>query len=513
MRLNPNDAYVSTYYFWWTNLTYLPLFFFTILLITHYASYAVRKAPQAALVPVLLALYSTELLDHLPLNVCDASSVYGSYGANTLLTNTLNRYHPLVFYTSTLTLTSTLLLFSLRVYSRARFARSLGLRSYLGSLWQSTKVNLIALWMGSWWALQEGTWGGWWNWDPSETFGLLVTFSALVITHNAATYLSVRNLFTKLLIMWLLVLVSYFFIQLNFDLVSHNFGSKFFFFFNNNLFFLESLLALTTVLFTWSYSTWARSVTSSIYIPTQPNLLHNNGIVLRITPLFIACYWVFWSYRPLVNYFLWNFLGVNVFNFETSLQPIHLMGSTILLMWLYSAHPYAQTAIIIYNFMTLNWLWTFILVLLLSSRISILHSLVPLLTLLNSTLFGTDLIFWVFSTEYDYRVLGSSIELSSFFTLSPDSSAWESVHAHNTPSSRNSNEWNLFTISNAPAVNYFSLPLTQSFLSNFYSLGSLYVSPTLHLELPALASVNVLFWLVISLLHYSTPLCVTRNPL
>ena len=40
----------------------------------------------------------------------------------------------------------------------------------------------------------------------------------------------------------LIVVFSYFFVQLNFELASHNFGSKFFFFFNSNLFFAEILV-------------------------------------------------------------------------------------------------------------------------------------------------------------------------------------------------------------------------------------------------------------------------------
>jgi len=49
---------------------------------------------------LLLLLYSVELVDYLVLNSLDIVSVYSYYGINTLLTNTLNRYHPLVFYLS-----------------------------------------------------------------------------------------------------------------------------------------------------------------------------------------------------------------------------------------------------------------------------------------------------------------------------------------------------------------------------------------------------------------------------
>ena len=56
-------------------------------------------------------------------------------------------------------------------------------------------------------------------------------------------------------------IATYFFIQLNFELVSHNFGSKFFFFFNNNLFSME-VIFLTILGMLWllrlNSLTWTR---------------------------------------------------------------------------------------------------------------------------------------------------------------------------------------------------------------------------------------------------------------
>ena len=49
---------------------------------------------------LVLLFYSVELVDYLVLNSLDSSVVYSYYGINTLLTNVLNRYHPLVFYFS-----------------------------------------------------------------------------------------------------------------------------------------------------------------------------------------------------------------------------------------------------------------------------------------------------------------------------------------------------------------------------------------------------------------------------
>jgi cytochrome c biogenesis factor len=60
---------------------------------------------------------------------------------------------------------------------------------------------IITLFMGSWWALQEGSWGGWWNWDPSEVFGLLFLLAYLYLIHNFNKSIHIIDLyfFSKIL--------------------------------------------------------------------------------------------------------------------------------------------------------------------------------------------------------------------------------------------------------------------------------------------------------------------------
>lgn len=230
-RLNPNDAYISMYYFWWTNLTYLPTFFFLVfsLLIWHSA----RKLSSGGLILVclFLTIHATELTDYLALNSTEVGVIYGTYGLNPLLSNIMNRYHPLMFYIS-VSIFALTAFYVLVINSSWQFyflpQKVLNNAQTYG--WTAILLNLIALWMGSWWALQEGTWGGWWNWDPSETFGLLVTLGLLTTLHSSLKLSTIPRLVNKVLFNLLLFLITYFFIQLNFDLVSHNFGSKFFFF-------------------------------------------------------------------------------------------------------------------------------------------------------------------------------------------------------------------------------------------------------------------------------------------
>ena len=54
----------------------------------------------------------------------------------------------------------------------------------------------IALLLGCWWAQQEISWGGWWNWDPIELIALMVFILSLTIMHtnyNVRRFLVVFN--------------------------------------------------------------------------------------------------------------------------------------------------------------------------------------------------------------------------------------------------------------------------------------------------------------------------------
>jgi len=101
---------------------------------------------------------------------------------------------------------------------------------YFTHFFKTTMFYLIscitALYLGSWWALQEGSWGGWWNWDSSEVFGVIIFFKLITIYHFY--YFSHRTELTVLYIQssCFIIFIFYLFMQLNFGLISHNFSSK-----------------------------------------------------------------------------------------------------------------------------------------------------------------------------------------------------------------------------------------------------------------------------------------------
>jgi hypothetical protein len=133
---------------------------------------------------------------------------------NLLLNNSINKLHPALIY---LALMSSLISFS------NLNLRNINYRLLAHALF-NLAVILVSLTLGGWWAYQEGSWGGWWNWDASEMFGLFILTTLLILSHTLHTlnlyYVSFMRNITILLVLY------YSFLQLNFSLISHNFGIR-----------------------------------------------------------------------------------------------------------------------------------------------------------------------------------------------------------------------------------------------------------------------------------------------
>ena len=502
-RLNPNDAYISTYYFWWTNLTYLPLFFFiTILLILGQFNHKFMKRTSFIFF-ILLIGYSFELQDYIILNAHDLSTPYGVYGINTLLLNALNKYHPLVFYSSVgILLSMWLHLVTYKQLETPYFMSLFKLQQVQMKGWLTPKLNLVALWMGSWWALQEGTWGGWWNWDPSEMFGLLVTLVVISILHMRPVQLNLYQMGVKMTILFYLFIITYFFIQLNFDLVSHNFGSKFFFFFNNNLFFIEvsqllSILSLTVTLAAFINKLTTRKIFN--WALTEMPLVTWQ---VRLVPFVLIVLFNFWSFRPLINYFIWNFFEINVVNFETELQPFILLFSITLIAWLLEP---ASSLI----FLTVLLAWyslTYLPLLLLSfnflSSVRSLHALFTYFVILSVLTNGLAPIEWLCIPDSNYFIINSSLQILNSELLVLDGTSFESINIRTFTDGSNLLAWNINTFANSPLNNFFQLITSEGGYQNFYQLGGVYSTSYLNLELPFIGGLNSLFTVFIIILNY-----------
>jgi len=249
------------------------------------------------------------------------------------LLNPLNKYHPFILYSGII---GSVQFFLLKLFSHSFTSPGfINLQIKKNSnlpVWRSYTI-ICALFLGSWWAFQEGTWGGWWNWDPSEVFGLVFLFVHLVYIHEGASYHKLTKIYKKVLISIVLLSCIYLFIQLNFEIISHNFGVKFFYFFNNNFFFL-STLGLLVLVFFWIFTkdAYYTKLATLLTFSTYPEVLQGwitsfSGLLLTLSLLGIP---ILLSFMPTIQYFVHTYFGLNLFNFE--LSPQKLLTTFILLL-------------------------------------------------------------------------------------------------------------------------------------------------------------------------------------
>lgn len=412
IRIDTNDSLINLFNFFWTSFTYLPSFFFLNLIII----LVLLNNLFRLYIVVLFVIYNVELLDLLTLNYNFENLNLNLNNINLLLVNNLNKYHPFIFYISVYTILS----YSFNILNlNYNFYLNFKLNSVVKSSYYYNQLiiffNLLALFLGSWWALQEGTWGGWWNWDPSEVFGSLFGLTILLVIHNVYNYFNVLKKFKKIIIYVGVIIFFYFFIQLNFDIVSHNFGTNFFFFFNNNFFFLES--SIMFFLFINYYVLKNCLLVNSI--STYNYLLNNKGdkslypffkiIFVNVLILVLIIY----SFVPLFNYFVWNYLDINSLNLENIFKT-PLIIFLIILFTLFKTHFKLNLSIsLVIIFLSLpNMMYLFPLFLLYRhSNLNIIHSLLTYFLVIN--ILSNDLLFthWITSLN-DKEILTTKNLLS-----------------------------------------------------------------------------------------------------
>lgn len=222
---------ITEYASLWTLFFYVPTWLMALFLASHCA----LGGPSSRAVTVL-TLACLPYLGDMGAVWASASTSFVldplSPQLNLLLLNPLNKYHPFLLY-SALALSLHLTLSYSRLLTNVGYSLPFGMgEGGTKSLRNLTSGFIVsALYAGSWWALQEGTWGGWWNWDPSEVLGLLILLPLIFCWHQRGRPVSESmNSYRFGLGAWCTG-VAYVLIQLNFEAVSHNFGIQLFFFF------------------------------------------------------------------------------------------------------------------------------------------------------------------------------------------------------------------------------------------------------------------------------------------
>ena len=474
-RLNLNEGFFNMYHFLWVTALYLSPFYFFLwaLFLTFSLSFYFYHSYFFLL--CLYCIYNTEVLDFVLFNWQISTVNTTLLQFNTLLMNNINKIHPFIFYSGTFLVFNVLILF-INLKSTTPFTSVLQFRQL--HLWSpfSLIISLFALFLGSWWAVQEGTWGGWWNWDPSETFGLLFTLFILVNLHTIfyLGYLPYWKLKTKF--MTLVLIFSYFFIQLNFDLVSHNFGVKFFYFFNNKLFFYLVILSTIYFITVLTYKQFfynnqnlilpwvdgAKGFNSSWFI-NLTLIIVNTLIVLSLVVSFFI----------LFNYFIWNFVNFNLFNLDLDRNLVNTFFILTLGFWIFfngtltnttllTLLPFLNNFLLLIYFLLFNW----------RSYIFQLHQVLSLILILNLLSLNSSFILWASYTFSENLIMGTSLLNTSFNTFTCDSVFIDKTVIYKTFLLDWFNSWNFFLYSNTLVTNTFFLTFSNSILINFYELFS-----------------------------------------
>lgn len=94
-----------------------------------------------------------------------------------------------------------------------------------------------SIFLGSYWAFQELSWGGWWNWDIVELISLNLFFFSLLIAHNNYINIFYKNINIKKFI--LIFLISIIIIRFNLLNSIHSFIDT-----NNNKMFLKNFVVI-----------------------------------------------------------------------------------------------------------------------------------------------------------------------------------------------------------------------------------------------------------------------------
>lgn len=326
-RIPQSDFYVNVLYFVWTSFWYLPAY---ILLLGLVSVWFRTYSPHLAQITLCLLLisYAFTLIDYQAFN-STTLPFYRAESWNTLLTNSINKYHPFIFY-------STIFGLVLTYWSSMIAPWHTWLSSFSGfysqhALLQDKLIYIVfTLFLGSWWAAQEGSWGGWWNWDPSEVFGLVVMIFFTQIVHR---HLLKHTRYALQLVIGsfvLIILVLYLFIQLNFDLVSHNFGTKASQFIDS----YQLLLILSSI----AVYFWGRQFTTLVTFLTRSKVqalvsqqILGQRVMFAITLLVVTVL----SFTDLFNNFSWSIVGTNLVNLPDLSTYYSTISILILVILLY----------------------------------------------------------------------------------------------------------------------------------------------------------------------------------
>ena len=496
-RFTINDTYVSSYYFWWTSITYLASFLWLFLMVILLALTPKEFEFKNIAIVTSSLIFTVEISDFLVLNNGWTQSNYTGNGLNVLLTSQLNCYHPLILYSSFFVLISSLLVYSntgtdniYYLYPRyTRLSRTLN--------WLFTSLNVTALYLGSWWAIQEGTWGGWWNWDTSEVLGWLITLYFVVCLHSviASRWRTIQ--WYKHSILLKSVIFMYTLVQISFELTAHNFGIKFFYFFNNSLFLIEIFLLTgvwifysTKLVINYRQFSNIQSWGNSINVFSEYSF---KAFIRILFTLFIFMF-IILSSKPLAIHLTWIF-----FELQNSTVLVTNSGLTFLLMFCFHAtllrsRYFSVLLVFFYTITASCWLWIVTAYIKAMRRVYVIHISLLIFIIINWSTISYNFSYW-FIVPFQSLIVHTPFLFASNQNLTLlDAKHLECVLVEYAILEKRTENWVFLSDSNSNSLNSFTLGTSHYSSWNWYYLGEIYLFVLMNEEIPFTTYLSLIFF-------------------
>lgn len=310
LRINLNDFFFNNYFYYWTSFWYIPLSFFLLIFLYLNISFFKIAKNYLILVSLILTVMSIRVFDYWNTNMHFNYIILNGELLNILLFNSVNKYHPVMLYLSISILVVTVITcnstFNLKLLWLTNYNKSQIIISKLTNL----LLIITTLFLGSWWALQEGSWGGWWNWDPSELVGLFIMLNIIFLIHlKLNNHVTAKNIVHLTLFA---VIISYTFTQLNFNLISHNFGLKVDDINSTLLMYYVTLVNFLLALIYFIYKTFrflARILVSFFKIQ---NFQYDTKVIFKVVCVLSLTLISIFSFNILISDFIWKLTRINI---------------------------------------------------------------------------------------------------------------------------------------------------------------------------------------------------------
>jgi hypothetical protein len=397
---------------------------------------------------------------------------------NNLLYNPLNKYHPILFFSSYIFLYNTVSYANF--FSNHRTLNSLDRIGRYMYIYTSFKNNvywiviLFSLYLGSWWAIQEGSWGGWWNWDASEVFGLLILTILLIILHNNTNYTPYITQLYTLLLSSLYILFIYLILQLSYTLVSHNFGLSILSYGYVSMTFLTLLYVtiICIIVLIFIYSSSLKCVLNSLlkFTISMSTKLRYEFFTLT-SRYFILTYLIYTtlyiyilSFNPILNNIFWTSLSIEIFN--SLFTPLNVkVIILIIILTLLIQYSWLLLLLTVVYASTYPFVYTTVILILNRSYslVKITHITIVILLLLPLSVPNTVCISWELLNESVINWFNSYYRLvfrNNYFTNNVYISDTLNTYKSSNVSTPNSFFW----FSNNLDTQFFELDLTTNLL-------------------------------------------------